>query len=81
MLGQASSGSASEVMAAEVNALCGQKYHPDPTDHFPAGSTPAKVIYDGDSEEVSGLRVRKHGADGTTDFVTTGDCTGCEQVA
>ena len=38
-------GMISDVMAAEVSALCGEKYHPADTAHFRAANTPAKVIY------------------------------------
>ena len=63
-------GMISDVMASEVSALCGEKYHPADTAHFRAGSTPAKVIYEGDSEVVTRPRVRKRRDDGTSGEVS-----------
>ena len=37
----------SEVMAAEVNELCGPKHKPSVSDHFRAGSSSGRVLLDG----------------------------------
>ena len=37
-----------EVMAAEVNELCGPKHHPSDSDHFRSGTTPGRVLVDGE---------------------------------
>src|SRR6056297_2058351 len=48
----------SEVMAAEVTELCGPKHAPSPGDHYRAGSSPGRVLVDGEREEVVRPRVR-----------------------
>jgi len=49
----------SEVMAAEVNELCGPKHQPSDSDHFRAGSSSGRVLLDGEREAVVRPRVRK----------------------
>lgn len=49
----------SQVMAEEVASLCGKKYQPSTSDLFRAGSTPGKVIVDGQFQRISRPRVRK----------------------
>ena len=49
----------SEVMAAEVNELCGPKHKPSDSDHFRAGSSSGRVLLDGEREAVVRPRVRK----------------------
>ena len=84
-LGQVSSESASEVfrthlrglvrqmitdvMAEEVTALCGAKHQPTDESHFRAGSSPDRVIYEGQREPVIRPRVRRQNEDGTTSEV------------
>ena len=84
-LGQVSSESASEVfrthlrglvrqmitdvMAEEVTALCGAKHQPTDESHFRAGSSPGRVIYEGQREPVIRPRVRRQNEDGTTSEV------------
>jgi len=53
-----------EVMAAEVDDLCGAKHQPSDSDHFRAGSSPGRVIVDGERESVVRPRVRKRSPDG-----------------
>jgi putative transposase len=48
-----------EVMAAEVNELCGPKHHPSEGDHFRSGTSPGRVLVDGEREEVIRPRVRR----------------------
>ena len=59
----------SEVMAAEVNELCGPKHQPSDSDHFRAGSSSGRVLLDGEREAVTRPRVRKHNSDGSSDEV------------
>lgn len=53
-----------EVMAAEVDELCGAKHQPSDSNHFRAGSSPGRVIFEGERESVVRPRVRKRGSDG-----------------
>lgn len=39
-----------EVMAAEVNELCGPKHQPSDSEHFRSGTTPGRVLVDGERE-------------------------------
>ena len=55
-----------EVMAAEVTQLCGPKHAPSPNDHYRAGSSPGRVLYEGECEEVVRPRVRQQSSDGTS---------------
>jgi len=55
-----------DVMAQEVNELCGAKHHPTDGDTFRNGSTPGRVIYEGQREEVVRPRVRQRQANGST---------------
>ena len=48
-----------EVMAAEVNELCGPKHHPGEGDHYRAGTSPGRVLVDGEREELVRPRVRR----------------------
>ena len=41
-----------DVMAEEVTALCGAKHQPTDETHFRAGSSPGRVIYEGQREPV-----------------------------
>ena len=50
-----------EVMAAEVNELCGPKHSPSSGDHYRAGSSQGRVLCKGEREEV----VRVKSPDGT----------------
>ncbi len=59
----------SEVMASEVSELCGPKHHPAESDHFRAGSSSGRVLFEGDREEVIRPRVRKRNADGSSQEV------------
>ena len=58
-----------EVMAAEVTELCGPKHVPSPSDHYRSGSSPGRVIYEGEREEVVRPRVRRTNGDGTSEEV------------
>lgn len=53
-----------EVMSAEVDELCGAKHQPSDSDHFRAGSSPGRVILDGERESVVRPRVRKRSSAG-----------------
>jgi len=55
----------SEVMAAEVTELCGPKHSPRDGDHYRAGSSPGRVLYEGEREEVVRPRVRRAAPGGT----------------
>ena len=59
-----------DVMAAEVTELCGAKYRPSESDHFRAGSSPGRILHEGQREEVVRPRVRKHLPDGSSEEVT-----------
>ena len=54
-----------DVMAAEVTELCGPKHAPPQSDHFRAGSSSGRVLYEGEREEVVRPRVRRKSEDGT----------------
>lgn len=58
-----------EVMAAEVTELCGPKHVPSENDHYRAGSSPGRVLYEGEREEVVRPRVRCKREDGTSEEV------------
>ncbi|WP_146458909.1 IS256 family transposase [Rubripirellula tenax] len=58
-----------EVMAAEVTELCGPKHDPSPSDHYRAGSSSGRVLYEGEREDVVRPRVRQKSGDGSTDEV------------
>lgn len=49
----------SEVMAEEVNELCGPKHRPNGSDYVRAGSSPGRVLVDGEREEIIRPRVRQ----------------------
>ncbi len=55
-----------EVMAAEVTELCGPKHDPSPSDHYRAGSSSGRVLYEGEREEVVRPRVRQKCSDGAS---------------
>ena len=59
----------SEVMAAEVNELCGPKHKPSDSDHYRAGSSSGRVLFEGEQEAVVRPRVRKHSCDGASEEV------------
>ena len=48
-----------EVMAAEVSELCGPKHYPGDSAHFRSGTSPGRVLVDGEREEVIRPRVRR----------------------
>ena len=48
-----------DVMATEVSELCGPKHHPAEGDHFRAGTSPGRVLVDGEREELIRPRVRR----------------------
>ncbi len=56
----------SEAMASEVNELCGPKHHPAESDHFRAGTSSGRVLFEGEREDVIRPRVRKRNADGSS---------------
>lgn len=53
-----------DVMAAEVTELCGPKHHPGNSDCFRSGTSPGRVLVDGEREEVVRPRVRRNDASG-----------------
>ena len=53
-----------EVMAAEVSELCGPKHHPNDSGYVRGGSSPGRVLVDGEREEVIRPRVRQETSDG-----------------
>jgi transposase-like protein len=55
-----------EVMAAEVTELCGLKHSPSPSDHYRAGSSPGRVLAEGERDEVVRPRVHRKGEDGSS---------------
>ena len=55
-----------EVMAAEVSELCGPKHDPSPSDHYRAGSSSGRVLYEGEREDVVRPRVRQKSGDGSS---------------
>ncbi|MBB3208269.1 transposase-like protein [Rhodopirellula rubra] len=55
-----------EVMAAEVTELCGPKHDPSPSDHYRAGSSSGRVLYEGEREDVVRPRVRQKSVDGSS---------------
>jgi transposase-like protein len=56
----------SDVMAEEVNELCGPKHQPVDGDLFRSGSSSGRVIYEGQREEISRPRVRQRNDKGNT---------------
>jgi len=86
MLGQVSGGEAAQVfrshlrgfvlkmicdvMASEVDQLCGPKHQPTGGELFRAGSSTGRVLVDGDREEVVRPRVRERQEGGSTSEVT-----------
>ncbi len=55
-----------EVMAAEVTELCGTKHAPSGGEVFRSGSSPGRVILEGQREDVVRPRVRQRQANGST---------------
>ena len=58
-----------EVMAAEVTELCGPMHSRTGNDHYRAGSSPGRVLYEGEREKVVRPRVRVKSPDGTSSEV------------
>lgn len=54
----------SDVMASEVHELCGAKHAPAGGDIYRAGSSPGRVLVEGEREEVTRPRVRRRQTDG-----------------
>lgn len=59
----------SDVMAAEVHELCGPKHLPAGGDTYRAGSSPGRVLVEGEREEVTRPRVRRRQTDGRSQEV------------
>ena len=59
----------SDVMAAEVTELCGAKHRPNDSEHFRSGSSPGRVLHEGQREDVLRPRVRRHLSDGSSEEV------------
>jgi putative transposase len=55
-----------EVMAVEVTELCGAKHAPSGGEVFRSGSSPGRVIFEGQREDVIRPRVRQRQANGST---------------
>jgi putative transposase len=53
-----------EVMASEVTELCGPKHRPNDSSYVRAGSSPGRVLVDGQREEVVRPRIRQEDANG-----------------
>jgi putative transposase len=53
-----------EVMASEVTELCGPKHRPNDSGYVRAGSSPGRVLVDGQREEVVRPRIRQEDANG-----------------
>ena len=53
-----------EVMAAEVTELCGPKYTPSKSTYYRAGSSPGRVLYQGEREDVVHPWGRRKSAEG-----------------
>jgi len=60
----------SEVMATEVTELCGPKHSPIGSEVFRSGSSPGRVIFEGQREDVVRPRVRQRQANGSTTEVS-----------
>jgi len=58
-----------EVMAVEVDQLCGPKHQPTGGDLFRAGNSSGRVLVDGEREEVIRPRVRERQQSGSTSEV------------
>jgi transposase-like protein len=58
-----------EVMAAEVTQLCGPKHSREGGDHYRAGSSPGRVLYEGEREAITRPRVRRTTASGSSQEV------------
>ena len=59
----------SDVMSEEVTHLCGAKHRPGGEDVYRHGSSPGRVIYEGQREEIVRPRVRQRNGDGSTSEV------------
>ena len=59
-----------EVMASEVDELCGPKHQPNSGNRFRVVSSSGRVLVDGEREEVTRPRVRKRKESGSTSEVT-----------
>jgi putative transposase len=70
-----------EVMAAEVTQLCGPKHAPSPSEHYRAGSSPGRVLVEGEREEVVRPRVRCKQEDGTSREVELATYQGAKDPA
>jgi len=55
-----------EVMAAEVTQICGAKHSRDGGDHYRAGSSPGRILYEGEREAITRPRVRRTDANGSS---------------
>ena len=55
-----------DAMASEVSELCGPKHHPEQGEHFRAGTSPGRVLVDGEREELVRPRVRRVDSSGTS---------------
>ena len=60
----------SDVMAAEVTESRGAKHRPNGSEHFRSGSSPGRVLHEGQREDVLRPRVRRHLSDGSSEEVT-----------
>ncbi len=60
-----------DVMAFEVSELCGPKHSPADGDIFRAGSSPGRILYEGEREEIVRPRVRQRQADGSSQEVSS----------
>lgn len=61
-----------EVMASEVTELCGPKHRPNDSGYVRAGSSPGRVLVDGQREEVVRPRIRQEDANGFQQEVNLG---------
>ena len=49
--------------------LCGPQHYPSNSDHYRAGSSSGRVLFEGELEAVVRPRVRKHSCDGASEEV------------
>lgn len=56
----------SDVMASEVTDLCGAKHRPSEGEMYRSGSSPGRVIHEGEREEIVRPRVRERQEDGSS---------------
>ncbi|MFT5301735.1 MAG: hypothetical protein ACI87E_002069 [Mariniblastus sp.] len=61
-------------MASEVSELCGPKHHPTESECCRAGTSPCRVLFEGEREDVIRPRVRNRYYDGSREEVVLETC-------